>query len=160
MRQKKNTKEHDIGFLFWLNRDILTSQRHRLKEQAKARSTQEPTPKKPWGPATASLPTLKSPPARALNSRVSEPPPVLYEIESVYRFTRGNNDLTNPGMGYGELTEEGAWELQDDGSVRLRLFYVRRTRSARRRLETENPAYLNHSGVISHYPPPRGEKGK
>jgi hypothetical protein len=137
-------KKDDSKFEFWLSRDILTAQRHKLKEAR----------------VKVQVAGAKHAPPPETNPRVTDPPAVLYKVESIYRFTRGNNDLTNPGMGYGELTEEAAWELQVDGTLKLRSFFVRRTRSGRKRVESAEATYVSHAGVISQYPGRRSDKNK
>lgn len=148
-RPKKVTLDHDSKFEFWPTRDVLSSQRFGLKEKRRRLGV----------PKISRKSEPIEPPKARVNARVAEPPPAMYEVESVYRFTRANNDLTNPGMGYGEITEEAAWELHE-GKMRLRSFFVRRTRSSRKRLETDDAEYVSPAGVVSQYPPPRGEKAK
>ncbi len=61
---------------------------------------------------------------------------MLYSFESVYRYTRGINDISNPGMGYGEVTRETRWSRKGDTLSRVELA-MRRTRTGRQEVDRE-----------------------
>jgi hypothetical protein len=61
-------------------------------------------------------------------------PPMLYSFDSVYRYTRGINDISNPGMGYGEVTRETRWSGTGDTLIRAELA-MRRTRTGRQEID-------------------------
>ena len=97
----------------------------------------------PSAPADAlSWPPKKQAPAAAESGRseekVGEPqhqlPPMLYSFESVYRYTRGINDISNPGMGYGEVTRETRWSGTGDTLSRVEIA-MRRTRTGRQEID-------------------------
>lgn len=104
---------------YWYEGALLTVQREAL--MAEVRSKKAPGANQEGAPLDHPV-------------RVPSPPETLYQVIAVYRYTRGNNDLTNPGMGYGELTPEACWHLAD-GKLERKIFEVRRTRSARQRID-------------------------
>lgn len=57
-------------------------------------------------------------------------PPLLYSFDVIYRYTRGVNDISNPGMGYGELTKETRWAIEGKQLTKIELT-LRRTRTGR-----------------------------
>jgi hypothetical protein len=57
-------------------------------------------------------------------------PPLLYSFDVIYRYTRGVNDISNPGMGYGELARETRWSKIGGTLSRVDLT-LRRTRTGR-----------------------------
>ena len=63
-----------------------------------------------------------------------ELPPMLYSFDSVYRYTRGINDISNPGMGYGEVTRETRWSRTGETLIRVELA-MRRTRTGRQEID-------------------------
>jgi hypothetical protein len=63
-----------------------------------------------------------------------ELPPMLYSFDSVYRYTRGINDISNPGIGYGEMTRETRWSRTGDTLTRVELA-MRRTRTGRQEMD-------------------------
>lgn len=89
-------------------------------------------------PAVVPPPPQASSEAEGLPPNVPRPPPTFYKVITIYRYTRGNNDLANPGMGYGELTREKCWQKKSDGEYHLVDFHVRRTRSARQRIDPDS----------------------
>jgi hypothetical protein len=103
---------------------------------------QPAAPPPPSAPAVAlSWPPKKHPPAAAESGRseeVGEPqhelPPMLYSFESVYRYTRGINDISNPGIGYGEVTRETRWSGTGDTLSRVEIA-MRRTRTGRQEID-------------------------
>ena len=115
---------------FWPKNAIVSVQRQALAIESEKK-------------AAAKRPAKEPSPPSELPERGGQPDPVpslpedLYRVETVYRYTRGNNDLTNPGMGYGELTRETTWRAAPpNGATVLTTssFDVRRTRSSRQRV--------------------------
>ena len=70
--------------------------------------------------------------------QVGEPqhelPPMLYSFDSVYRYTRGINDISNPGIGYGEMTRETRWSGTGNTLIRVEIA-MRRTRTGRQEID-------------------------
>jgi hypothetical protein len=135
-----NDLDLDCDYEFWIQGDVLAVERRRLVAPERSAAAS-------GSPASLSLSASKTPPG------VKDPPHDQYLVAAVYRYTRSDNDLTNPGMGYGELTQEAAWETTSTG-LHLRKFYVRRTRSARKRFPHEEPSEASTKHVISILPPP------
>lgn len=102
-------------FDFWPERDLLVMQRRCLLERRAdhkfgrdARGAgQEPVP---------------------------SPPPFLYAFDSVYRYTRGVNDLANSGLGYGELAREARLGPDASHGLQAENWWLRRTRTGWQRV--------------------------
>jgi hypothetical protein len=65
-----------------------------------------------------------------------ELPPLLYSFDVVYRYTRGVNDISNPGIGYGEMTRETRWSTKGDTLSKVELS-MRRTRTGRQEIDRD-----------------------
>jgi hypothetical protein len=110
-------KEPDDDFQLWSRADVLAVQRHSLIAGAKARAQARQSCSYVANCAN------ETPVDRSV-------PSLLHGAESIYRYTRGVNDLTNPGMGYGELTHEQRM-LRIGEQLIIRNARIRRTRSGR-----------------------------
>jgi hypothetical protein len=143
-------RKQDPALLDFLERDMLVIQRrflidghNRNREKAREHRRQNHNrPKPTTDPVAAAWP--KKPnrassqgvakPAAGASAKLPELPPLLYSFDSVYRYTRGVNDISNPGMGYGEMTRETRWS--SDGYVLKKVeLSLRRTRTGRQEID-------------------------
>lgn len=134
-----------------VQRRFLLDEHDRQRKAARARLKAAGT-RDSWNEQPSSLPpsippiALSWPPTRqssrmGANARAEEKgepqhdlPPMLYSFDSVYRYTRGINDISNPGMGYGEVTRETRWSRTGDTLSRVELA-MRRTRTGRQEID-------------------------
>ena len=138
--------EFEHALKYWNQAALLTAQRERLmnleyyakKDAANQSAAQARKGDLYETPVPAAAKQSAGSHEIDLPREVPTPPRSLYKVITIYRYTRGNNDLANPGMGYGELTNEKCWRRDCYGRYHLNEFHVRRTRSARQRIDPES----------------------
>jgi hypothetical protein len=134
-------------FDYWSERDLLVMQRRcLLNERHEIFQQKTPQPKAAARSAQMSL----AAPIRAPG--LPAPPPLLYSFDTVYRFTRGVNDLSNTGLGYGELNREARLVPNENSTLTPEYWWLRRTRTGWQRLRLGPPEMVT-------LPPPSGDGG-
>lgn len=128
---------------FWSERELLIAQRQCLYNGIRAQREQGkgPGPRKGLWPGNPNEDGHDAPTVRAQaesggadqadGPSESDLPRLLHDLDVVYRFTRGINDLVNVGIGYGELNREVRCVPDGKGALKRLSLTIRRTRTGR-----------------------------
>lgn len=139
--------DKDEGFDYWSERDLLLVQRRCLLD-----GKPETFGRSPARNAQTASSSSEPPPASPPGGPLPPPPGLLYSFDTVYRFTRGVNDLANTGLGYGELAREA--RLMPGGKeLGVEKLWLRRTRTGWQRLQ------LGNRPIVKVPPPSDGASG-